>query len=440
MLKEDFIMISFDEDGWLYPDPLKNITHDIDYAGINDLLKLAEEEDMWSATIREAVKNRSKDKDNIVQPWIFDQLMIINTGGTVFSMPFGKDIITFNSNRHFFRGENQQYLKSVPSLLRKQEGKSKYESELIKVIAVMRSYQFGRFIWKINVVPFWEATLSDVNFDALAQHYGFDTCLLDLTNDFRTALFFATCKYDYKTDSYRPLTKEDIEATESSKYGVIFHTPDWTLDYLNGGNIGWQMQHLKDQREEPYNFYSGELDGLAFQIGYQPLMRCHHQSGYIMPMMKATPLQNDNRFEKLRFLQSEELSNRVFKMMDGGKKVFPNEGIGKALGILRTIQKAIIFSENDLLYAYHYGAVDKKMFPTLDGLRKALTAFQVDGEYVSIQKEEIDYPIDPSLLQAINAEYDNRNLLDVVGGMIHQNPVQRWYREQRCIEIYGKLI
>ncbi|MBD9012638.1 MAG: FRG domain-containing protein [Ruminococcus bromii] len=22
------------------------------------------------------------------------------------------------------------------------------------------------------------------------QHYGFDTCLLDLTNDFRTALFF----------------------------------------------------------------------------------------------------------------------------------------------------------------------------------------------------------------------------------------------------------
>lgn len=54
----------------------------------------------------------------------------------------------------------------------------------------------------------------------MAQHYGFDTCLLDLTNDFKTALFFATCKYDYKTDSYRPLTKKDIEATENSKYGI----------------------------------------------------------------------------------------------------------------------------------------------------------------------------------------------------------------------------
>ncbi len=57
-------------------------------------------------------------------------------------MPFGKDIIKFDSKRHFFRGENQQYLKSLPSLRRKQEGKSKYECEIIKVIAVMRLFQF----------------------------------------------------------------------------------------------------------------------------------------------------------------------------------------------------------------------------------------------------------------------------------------------------------
>ena len=314
-------MLSFDENGWLYPDPLKNITHDIDIAEINDLLKLAEEEDYWSAGVREAVKKRlGKEKDDVRLDWIVEDSMIKNTGGTVISMPFGKDIITFNSNRHFFRGENQQYLKSVPSLRRRQEGKSKYECELVKTIAVMRSFQFAKFIWKIDVVPFWEAKLSDINIDALAQHYGFDTCLLDLTNDFRTALFFATCKYDYKTDSYRPLTKKDIEATEDSKYGVIFHSPNWVLDYLNGGSFEWHMRHLNDHREDPYSFYSGELDGMAFQIGYQPLMRCHHQSGYIMPMIDATPLQSDNRFEKIRFLQSEELSNRVYEMMDKGSK------------------------------------------------------------------------------------------------------------------------
>lgn len=169
-------------------------------------------------------------------------------------------------------------------------------------------------------------------------------------------------------------------------------------------------------------------------------MRCHHQSGYIMPMMNATPLQSDNRFEKIRFLQTEELSNRVYEMMDKGKKIFPYEGIGKALDILHTIQKAVIFSEDDLLYAYDYGVVDKKMFPTIDDFRKAITAFQVDGECVSIQKDEINYPISPSVLQEINAEYNGRNLLDVVGNMIHQYPEQRRYREQRCIDIYGKLI
>ena len=156
--------------------------------------------------------------------------------------------------------------------------------------------------------------------------------------------------------------------------------------------------------------------------------------------LNATPLQSDNRFEKIRFLQTEELSNRVYEMMDKGKKIFPYEGIGKALDILHTIQKAVIFSEDDLLYAYDYGVVDKKMFPTIDDLREAITAFQVDGECVSIQKEEIDYPISPSVLQEINAEYNGRDLLDVVGDMIHQYPEQRRYREQRCIDIYGKLI
>ena len=100
----------------------------------------------------------------------------------------------------------------------------------------------------------------------------------------------------------------------------------------------------------------------------------------------------------------------------------------------------MIFSEDDLLYAYDFGVVDKKMFPTIDNLRKAITTFQVDGKCVSIQKDEVDYPISPSVLQAINAEYNGRNLLDVIGNMINQYLEQRRCREQRYIDIYGKLI
>lgn len=75
----------------------------------------------------------------------------------------------------------------------------------------------------------------------------------------------------------------------------------------------------------------------------------------------------------------------------------------------------MIFSEDDLLYAYDFGEVDKKMFPTIDNLRKAITTFQVDGKCISIQKDEIDYPISPFALQEINDEYNGRNLLDVIG-------------------------
>ena len=49
-------MLSFEENGWLYPDPLNNITHDIDSAKIKDLSKLAEKEDYWSASVRETVQ------------------------------------------------------------------------------------------------------------------------------------------------------------------------------------------------------------------------------------------------------------------------------------------------------------------------------------------------------------------------------------------------
>lgn len=157
-------------------------------------------------------------------------------------------------------------------------------------------------------------------------------------------------------------------------------------------------------------------------------------------MVNATPLQEDRRFEKIRFRQSEELSNRVYEMMDGGKKIFPYEGIGKALDIVRIIQHSLFFSEDDLQYAYDYGAADRDLFPTIDAFRTAIMSFQMEDSYITIRDDEVDYPISPDVLSEINAEYNGRNLLDVVGNMIHQYPEQRRYREQRCIDIYGKII
>ena len=64
----------------------------------------------------------------------------------------------------------------------------------------MRVWQFRKVVWQFDIVPYWEAKLSDANYMALAQHYGFETLLLDITNNAKVALFFATWQYDWDTD------------------------------------------------------------------------------------------------------------------------------------------------------------------------------------------------------------------------------------------------
>ena len=40
----------------------------------------------------------------------------------------------------------------------------------------------------------------------------------------------------------------------------------------------------------------------------------------------------------------------------------------------------------------------------------------------------------------INSYYDGVDLFQAIGGMLHQLPEHKRYRQQRCIEIYGKEI
>ena len=424
--------IVYNDDSWLFPNqPFK--THDISYDDIQYLLNCANIDNQWAEDVQKMVQDRDEHPEKRGD-FIIDEFRIMNASGTTILFPYGDRIITFCSKRQFFRGENQDFPCSIPSLRRKTMGMSKKREELMRTVANMRIWQFTKLLWNnINVAPYWEAKLSDVNYKALAQHYGFDTNLLDLTNDFRIALFFATCKYVPEQDCFRPLTEQEIN--ENHKYGIIYHAPNWVLDFISpGGSSEWYFQHMNDE-DRWYGLDNGDLDGMAFQIGYQPLMRCHHQSGYVYPLRYGVSLNEDRRFERMRFKQSVELSQWVFKMMDGGKKVFPQEGITEIRDILIQIQNTKRFSYDDLMLAYDMDRVNKELFPMVDDVKRKL---EEQGYYIG--DDEIQYLLDEKALESVNEKYDGKDLLKPVGGRLHFKSEDKRYRDERCMEIYGKMI
>lgn len=427
------------DSGWLFQSGMmKNITKDVNEQDLFDLFCLADEEDAWGERVREEIEHRERFQGSPVINIFLDEFRMLNTYGTISRHPYG-DILTFSSTRHLFRGEAQEHELSTPTLNRKIANLSLKEQELYRAITNMRIAQFVKFLWKIHIVPYWEAKVCDVNYKALAQHYGFETHLLDLTNDFRCALFFATCRYDEDSDAYYPLTNEDIENDEKSKHGVIFHCPNWELDFHQSTGFMRLMSQLERVRG-PIEIDSGLLDGTAFQIGFQPLMRCHSQSGYILPMRIDAPLQEDMRFEKLRFRQSPELSKKVFDLMEGGKKVFPYEGISRARKIITDIKQSTTFSESDLVETYEYWGTDRTIFPTIDDLRRALVEADINGKTIQIISNEVDYEITQDILNEINEMYDEIDIGQMVNGKIYMKSEHRKYREERCREIFGRVI
>ena len=80
-------------------------------------------------------------------------------------------------------------------------------------------------------------------------------------------------------------------------------------------------------------------------------------------MREPFPLQQGRLFEKLKFKQSVELSCKVYELMDGGRKIYPHEGLGQAQFIIDEIRNLTEFSEeafNEALYKNHYYRMDDK--------------------------------------------------------------------------------
>lgn len=319
-------------------------------------------------------------------------------------------IIEQSARRNYYRGENQIFPKSLPTLQRSlKKYKTVKEEELYRLVADMRIAEFSFFLNKFQHVKNWNK--SDVLYEALAQHYGLETSWLDITNDFNVALFFATCYWD--NGEWKPLTKEQTEVDENHKYGMIFHMPSnrmpmrWTMALSKfstfSNNIVGKTPDGRDKYENMiYPRYEGDVGNLIYPLGFQPFMRCHMQNGYGIYMRTPHPLQDDYEFEKLRFRHSEKLSKAVFDMMDKGRMIYPHEGLKQAEFIIEQIRNATTFSEEAFKYALyrsHYYKMENK-----DIAEKDLKDFCVNGQKILIG-EKHPWKLTPARRKRIDSIY-----------------------------------
>lgn len=145
----------------------------------------------------------------------------------------------------------------------------------------------------------------------IAQHYGLNTQFLDVTDDVKVALFFACCKH-IGNNKYRPITENDL-----NELGL--------QDVLYFGN-----------------------DGFAKIIGYQPFCRCHKQRGYYIDSDIASQCWNQSMlstmgYTKCYFDRTPELSTRIFNEFDGGKVLFPEDGLSRFSDEIKQIRDTNTF-------------------------------------------------------------------------------------------------
>lgn len=321
------------------------------------------------------------------------------TSGFMMQYPHGV-VISQGERNSYYRGENQIYPRSQSSLYRSLENlTSEKDRQLYQLVADMRIAEFGMFLCRLEIVQRWSQNYGTVLFEPLAQHYGLETKWLDITNDFNVALFFASCYWDQTKKKWYPLTKEQTERSHETQYGVIFHIPQWQASAL-------RMMELSTNDNEEKCFQHAILP-----IGFQPFMRCHSQYAYGICMDRPFTLQDDICFEKLHFRHSEKLSNEVYEMMEGGKKIYPQEGLDDFQDVIETIRHANSFSDEAFQYALEKNLYFSKAEECINELREN-TIF---GNPVIITGNTHPIKISRQRIRNLNRKYEGFSIQKAYG-------------------------
>lgn len=111
---------------------------------------------------------------------------------------------TSRDNCVLYRGQGIYKSPCLPSIYRGNRSEADIFADRIRAV------EFELMLKRFDITQRFENAHFDVDYVGLAQHYGINTDVLDLTVDIRIALFFAMCRFNSATNRYEP-QKDDIE-------------------------------------------------------------------------------------------------------------------------------------------------------------------------------------------------------------------------------------
>jgi hypothetical protein len=252
----------------------------------------------------------------------------LHNPGVILNTPVGRAIMPNLMHPFVYRGQNQEYDYFIPSIYRKPIHPDGFTDELRLFYRELQLVEFCLFINSFPRVKKWREYGFYVWEECIAQHYGLYTSLLDITNNFDVALFFACCKYDHINNSYRPLSTMDIKGNQ---YGVIY---------------GKFFDLIPPLEQIPYK-----------PLGFQPFMRPNNQRGFTVCLYNNKQATEESlSFDwKIKFKHDIGYSKKVFDEFDGGEKIFVKKDVNKIENIINQIKDASEYSQAafDEVYTQH---------------------------------------------------------------------------------------
>ncbi|MDD3009382.1 MAG: FRG domain-containing protein [Arcobacter sp.] len=186
-----------------------------------------------------------------------------------------------------YRGQNKFHKPCNPSIYRKNISyKDRIINEL-KKIEFIRLLKLHPILKDLNEYKIYDCTMQH-DFEGLAQHYGFLTHHLDLTNDKNIAMFFATTKYN------------------NGKYEVIKEKQQGVL---------YKLSYLKNN--ERINI-----------IGAQCLNRPGKQRGFSIALNENENF--NDLVDEIEFIEIDErISTYYYNMFNSGSLLMPEDIMSK---------------------------------------------------------------------------------------------------------------